>query len=511
MAQDFDGFDANPVPMFVFDMETLCIVAANPAAAELYGWPQAEMRGLSVLELRPPGDREKLLAHLRLPAAERPTRGIWVHRHRGGTRMHVEVRAADVAYGGRAARLVVARDVSESELTNARVHLIAQAMSDAAYDCDVLSGDLWFSDGFATNFGFTADTVPTTLDQWAALVHPDERVGVHGSLDAAIAGGASSWVEEYCFQRGDGTYTEVLDRGYIQRDGHGTAARMVGGMIDRRPQRLLSPRLRLFERAVEASTSGILIADAGRPAFPIAYANPAFEHITGYRADEVEGRAFDFLQAFDPQQAGAAVVRDALQAMTDVQVSSQGTRRDGSAFWYEYRITPMRDSDGRVSHLLGVITDTSERQRHAQQLQWRSTHDVLTRLPNRHLILEHLAEVVQRARTDGGRVSVLIVDLDGFKLVNDGLGHAAGDRVLCEIALRLHHMLGPRTLIGRSVGDEFVIIVEGDDDMLAEYVASGVHAALIEPVEGDARACKLTASVGYSHFSKRTRVAPKAC
>jgi diguanylate cyclase (GGDEF)-like protein len=193
-------------------------------------------------------------------------------------------------------------------------------------------------------------------------------------------------------------------------------------------------------------------------------------------------------------------VRDALQEMTEVQVDLQGTRSDGSAFWYEYRVSPMRDADGRVSHLLGLLNDTSERQRHAQQLQWRSTHDVLTGLPNRHLVLERVAEAVQRAQDGAGRVSVLIVDLDEFKLVNDELGHATGDRVLCEIALRLHRALGPRALIGRSVGDEFVILLEGEDEMQAEHVAGTVHAVLAEPIDSGARTCNLTASVGYSHF-----------
>ena len=500
VAGDFDAFDASPVAMFVFDAATLCILDANNATAALYGWPRERMRGMSVLDLRPPADREKLLAHLRTPSSQRAASQTWVHRHRDGTPMHVQVSGVDVVYDGRPARLVVARDVSDAERADARVHLIAQAMSDAAYDWNVLNGDLWFSDGFAENFGFAPDAVPTTLDQWSALVHPDERVRVHGSLAAAIDGGASHWVEEYCFQRGDGTYTEVLDRGYIQRDGHGAAVRMVGGMIDRRPARLLSLRLRLLERAVEASTGGILIADAGDPSFPIVYANPAFEQITGYAAHEIEGRAFDFLPAMDPDAPGAAVLREALASMGDAHAALQGTRRDGTAFWYEFRVTPMRDADGRVTHLLGVVTDTSERQRHAQQLEWRSTHDVLTGLPNRHLVLARVAEAVQRAQDTGRRVSVLIVDLDEFKLVNDGLGQAAGDRVLCEIAARLHRAVGPRALLGRSVGDEFVIVLEGDDELQAEHVASAVHGALADPIDGGVRSCKLTACVGYSHF-----------
>ncbi|WP_162823854.1 EAL domain-containing protein [Lysobacter sp. TY2-98] len=500
MTEDFDAFDASPVPMWVFDESTLDILDANTVAAEMYGYDRVAMRSMSILDLRPEAERPHIERYIRSTAGAPRPEAVWLHRHRDGALMHVQIRTSRVTWQGQPARLVVARDVSEVERAQERVHLIAQAVSDAAYDWDVTTGDLWFSDSFATNFGFDSVTLPRDIDAWAALVHPDNRARVGASLAAAIEGTATQWTEEYAFQRGDGSFTDVLDRGYIQRNGHGAPLRMVGGMIDRCPQNLLSTRLRLLERAVESSPSGILIADAMRDGYPVVYANAAFEQITGYAMADIEGRPFDDVQAFDPQQTGSALLRDALEAVTDLHVASQGTRRDGMPFWYELQLTPMRDAEGRVTHVLGLMTDTSERQRHAQQLKWRTTHDVLTGLPNRHLVLEQLAEIVQRAQDENRRVAVLIVDLDEFKLVNDELGHATGDRVLCEIAARLQRVAGPRALIGRSVGDEFVIVLESDDELEVERLASRVHAALAEPLEGAARRCKLSACVGYSHF-----------
>ncbi|HEY4582934.1 MAG TPA: EAL domain-containing protein [Lysobacter sp.] len=499
MAADFNAFDASPVPMWVYDPRTLRILEANAAAAAAYGYEPAAMRSLTLLDLRPASEHERLRAHLRRPRGARDE-GFWLHRHRDGSHMHVQVLVGDITYDGRPARLVVARDVSEVERAQARVQLIAQAVSDAAYDWDMATGRIWFSDSLAINFGFDPAGVPATIDDWTTRLHPDDRDRIAVHLDAAIARGDTYWVDEYCFQRGDGSYTDVLDRGYIQRDGHGRAVRMVGGMIDRRPQRMLSTRLRLLERAVEASASGILVAEAGDPALPIVYANPAFEQITGHAAAEVEGRPFDFLQAQDPDQADAGIVQRALQAGADVQAELQGTRRDGSTFWYDYRITPMRDAQGRITHLLGLMTDTTERRQHALQLQWRARHDVLTGLPNRHFVLERIGELLHRTPGEGVRTSVLIVDLDEFRLVNDGFGHAAGDRVLCEIAARLRRVLGPAALIGRSTGDEFVIVLDGGDELQAERVATRVHAALVEPLESVAERCNLTACIGYSHY-----------
>ena len=497
---EFDAFDACPVPMWAFDLDTLRIVAANEAAVRVYGHPRERLVGMSILELRPPEEAAAIAEYVRRPASARRQGRVWTHLHADGTPMRVAVHSSDIVLAGRPARLVVAHDVSAEALAEERVHLIAGALSDAAYDYDVLTGDVWFSEGFARTLGFDAASMPADVAAWSALVHPDDRARVNASLDAALAGDASGWVEEYGFQRGDGTYTDVLDRGRIQREPHGRAVRMVGAMIDLRPQRLLSTRLRLLERAVEAGSTGLLIADAADPSFPIVYANPAFEHVTGHARDAVEGRPFDFLQAAEADQPGAQVLREALRGMQEAQATLRGTRPDGQPFWCEYRFTPMRDARGDVTHLMALLVDVGERQRHAQQLAWRASHDVLTGLPARQLMLERAAQAVQRAQRENHRVAAVVVDLDGFRLVNDAYGHAAGDQVLVELAARLARIAGSDTVLARSVGDEFVLLIEGSDEMRAELAASAVHIALAEPIRVGDQACKLTACVGYSHY-----------
>lgn len=498
---EIDAFEVSPVPMWVFDLETLRIVAANPAMSRAYGYPRDALLGMSILDLRQSDQHDELLGHVHRPRSERRYPRVWTHRHCDGSPMRVAIDTAEVAFDGRPARLVVAHDVGEQERAEERVHLIARAMSDAAYDYDVASGALWFNECFQINFGFAPEVAPTDIDGWSRLVHPDDYARVAASLAAALEGEDEGWQQEYCFQRGDGTYTDVYERGYIQRDGHGRPIRMVGGMIDLRPQRLLSTRLRLLERAVEAGSTGLLIADASEPGYPIVYANPAFEQITGHAADAVQGRSFDFLQALDPEQPGAQVLAEALRAMREAQAPLRGLRPDGEPYWCDYRFTPMRDARGRVTHLMGLLVDVSERQRHAQQLAWRSTHDVLTGLPNRHLLLDLATQAVQRAQQEAARVAAVVVDLDEFKLVNDEFGHGAGDKVLVELAARLERVAGAGGMLARSVGDEFTLLVENSDEMRAEMLASSVHAVLAEPIDlGGGRRCKLSACVGYSHF-----------
>jgi diguanylate cyclase (GGDEF)-like protein/PAS domain S-box-containing protein len=496
----FDAFDASPAPMWVFDVESLRIVAVNRATLDAYGYTREELLGLDILELRPPAEREALARYVRLPRSERINGRVWIHRHRDGGRMHVAISSRDIELDGRPARLVVACDVSEIERAQERMRLLARAVGDAAYDYDVVDGSVWFSDNFATNFAFDAATAPADVAQWMDGVHPQDIGRISASFDAALAGTTDTWSAEYRYRCGDGSYTDVLDRGYIQRDTQGRALRMVGGMIDLRPQRQLSTRLRLLERAVDAAGTGILIADATRDGFPIVHANPAFESITGHALEAIRGRPFGFLHPADDERPGVREVHQALREMREAQVSLQGTRADGRPFSYDFHVTPMRDAQGQVTHLMGVMIDTSERQRHAQQLAWRTTHDVLTGMPSRHLLLERATAAVQRAQEQDQRVAVLIVDLDEFKLVNDEMGHAAGDKVLCEVSLRLQRAAGSRATIARSVGDEFAILVEGSDDMHAELLASQVHAALAEPIQVGEHRCNLTACVGYSHF-----------
>ena len=144
---------------------------------------------------------------------------------------------------------------------------------------------------------------------------------------------------------------------------------------------------------------------------------------------------------------------------------------------FETRYSPMRGEDGAVTGIVGVATDVSERRRLEKQLEHRAFHDSLTGLPNRDLLADRLGHALASTERRGRKVAVLFLDLDNFKLVNDSLGHDAGDELLVEAASRIGSVLRSKDTVARLGGDEFVVLLE---DVAGEAEATEVAERVIQ-------------------------------
>lgn len=149
------------------------------------------------------------------------------------------------------------------------------------------------------------------------------------------------------------------------------------------------------------------------------------------------------------------------------------------------------------------IAHAIERKRSQARLQHLAAHDPLTGLPNRGRLHEQLAQALERAQRDGEGLALLYLDLDGFKAINDRHGHAAGDRVLCEIAQRLRHGVRHSDTVARLGGDEFVVLLDGADDAAAQALAQQLRATLQRPYAVEAGAAvTLDASIGIALYPR---------
>jgi diguanylate cyclase (GGDEF)-like protein/PAS domain S-box-containing protein len=195
------------------------------------------------------------------------------------------------------------------------------------------------------------------------------------------------------------------------------------------------------------------------------------------------------------------------------QVRYRARHADGGWRWLSRRVTPFRrDAAGRVVELLSVVRDVTDVVEAERLLTHAAMHDHLTGLPNRSLLMQRLDAALERGQRDGREVAVLFCDLDGFKLVNDTGGHAAGDAVLLETARRLELVLRAGDTVARVGGDEFVVIVEPwnrvergdepaavDDRMLAMRVAERIASAMREPIWFAGVPYVVTVSVGIAY------------
>ena len=255
----------------------------------------------------------------------------------------------------------------------------------------------------------------------------------------------------------------------------------------------------VLERAVESARNGVVITDPNRPDNPIVYANPAFERISGYSAEEVLGRNCRFLQRHDTDQPALEEVRMAIREGRECRVVVRNYRKNGALFWQELSISPVRDERRRITHFVGIQDDVTERKLAEERLVHQASHDSLTGLPNRVLFMDGLRDAYSRAQLDGGAtIGVLFLDLDDFKSVNETLGYRAGDRVLAMAAERVEECLRDEDTAARLGGDEFLVLLEGIRSADATGTAEKILEGLREPfVLGEAER-SLTASIGVA-------------
>ncbi|GAA4749502.1 hypothetical protein GCM10023328_35160 [Modestobacter marinus] len=273
----------------------------------------------------------------------------------------------------------------------------------------------------------------------------------------------------------------------------------------------------LLHRALAATTSGVAIADMTAPDQPLVYVNAAFEQLAGLSAAQVLGRNCRFLQGADTDPGTVDRMRLAIREGAEFRatlLNHRGAERE--PWWNEIHLAPVLDATGAVVQYIGVQTDvtarvTAEREllqerdrtrQHLARIEELAYTDPLTALPNRRRFEERMESALWQARLDGTAVALLFLDLDGFKAVNDALGHAAGDELLQVVADRMRHRLRRGDLLARLGGDEFLVGLVGLDPATAAQesarVAAQLQAALTEPVVLCDKTVQVRASVGIS-------------
>jgi diguanylate cyclase (GGDEF)-like protein/PAS domain S-box-containing protein len=259
------------------------------------------------------------------------------------------------------------------------------------------------------------------------------------------------------------------------------------------------------EVIIASLQEGLMVVDRdGR----ITKANEAVADLWGVSLGELVGSRWADLQieVYEPD-GGRAPVGDApvLRALRGEIVRGtlvQVVRRDGTCIWAEVNATPLAEPGGRDHGALSTYADVTERVQRERRMRHEADSDPLTGLANRRALERTLDTAVERARRDGREVAVLLLDLDGFKMLNDRWGHLAGDRALRAVARRLQRCVRERDLVARNGGDEFVIVLPDlqPGAPIARECRARVEAALSAPVRFEGGSTTLGAAIGAATF-----------
>lgn len=287
------------------------------------------------------------------------------------------------------------------------------------------------------------------------------------------------------------------------RDPDGKVLRFTGVIQDITERRLAEQSLRLNQRAVDSSSTGIVIIDALQHDMPIIHVNPAFERMTGYSSDEIVGKNSCLFQNDEGNKPVLTQLKHAFKNHQEGHVLLRNFRRNGEEYWVDLNTAPVRDEHGIITHYVGFQNDCTDRIRYEKELAHQAGHDMLTGLANRSLLVDRLDQALLRGCIDPKVAchAVTFIDLDHFKLINDSLGHSAGDQLLKECACRIASQVDPRDTVARMGGDEFVILLHDvADEVTAVRQIDAILATLNAPFLIDGQKMSVTASAGIALY-----------
>ncbi|HWA95388.1 MAG TPA: PAS domain S-box protein [Terracidiphilus sp.] len=500
-------FEGNPVPMWIHDPETLCLLAVNEAAVRQYGYAEAELLSMTVSQIRSirASDPEQAAD----PSVRNQELHAELHCTKDGSLLDVEAISHDLPFRGKNAVLVAASDVTErtraKKLIEEREKMYRALFEDSpdAYWLMDEKGHLDCNAAALKMFGYSKKTDVTNPADISPPLQPDgtpSSIAVGKKIMAAIQNGAERF--EWLHQRKNGEvfYADVSLAELKLNDRQSLLACVRDISERKKSEAALEFKTALLEAQSETTIDGILVVDeTGR----IVLSNRQF--IAQF------GLPLEMINALEDYPVLHHVMNLVVDADTFIQRVKYLYRhryekgmdelqlKDGRTF--DRYSAPLIDSKGLYRGRIWYFRDITDRKAAEARIQHQAFYDTLTDLPNRALLKDRLAMALANGRRGGRKVAVLFLDLDHFKLINDSLGHSLGDFLLKDVAERLKTCVRDQDTVARVGGDEFVIALSSLEDITdATLTAARIVEALGKRFEVEGHSLSTSCSVGISLF-----------
>ncbi|MGM9516143.1 PAS domain S-box protein [Roseateles sp. DB2] len=320
-------------------------------------------------------------------------------------------------------------------------------------------------------------------------------------IEGVLAGQTQTF--ERSIRRPDGRLGHTLVHYVPDTDARGEVRGIFAVGSDVSTLKTAQRELQLAASVFSATVDAVMVTDAQGLILSV---NPAFTAITGFESADVLGRSADVLGRDDPVLESQA--REAVRAQGHWQGELWRRRKSGEAFlqWLDLSLIPDEASSGAEERLLHVFSDGTERRRRDERLQHLAFHDALTGLANRSLLTERLSRLLGQTHRERRELALMYMDLDGFKAVNDSVGHAQGDALLRQVAARMSTLVRDTDTLARLGGDEFVLLLDqaaGPQEL--EQVAGRLIESVSQPLVLAGQSVVVGVSVGIARFPQHGR------
>jgi diguanylate cyclase (GGDEF)-like protein/PAS domain S-box-containing protein len=513
-------FDLSPDAVIVIDPHDHAvswpIIDCNVAACLMNGFEREELIGnsIDILNLTPGTDAERNAYLCQLREAGH-TKLETYHRRKNGEMFPVEVSTTLITIGERELVVGIDRDITQRRQaeealrqSEERFKLMAWATKDAVWDWDLQKDQIWWGEGLQKIFHYSSETAQTDSEWWFAHIHPEDLAKVNRTIRQAIDGGMEFWSKEYRFQGKDGTYTDIMDRGYILRDDMGNAKRMIGAMIDiserkymesslleankqmrqflnelqahNREIALLNELSRLLQGCQSEEEAYTIIAELSQQLFPrtagalyrLNNLRTLFNAAASWGEPQAIGRMYTPDDCWALRNGQAHLINQdqvepfclhiakplpAVSYCLPLQASGEllGALHVQSSQEADLDQSKRQLVNTVVEQTMLVLSNLKLR----EALREQSIRDALTGVYNRRYMEEALKQQLSRVTRLMHMLGIIMIDIDHFKRFNDTHGHAAGDALLHELGQFLQNNIRGEDIACRYGGEEFILIM----------------------------------------------------
>ncbi|MHB9541386.1 sensor domain-containing phosphodiesterase [Pseudomonas amygdali] len=273
----------------------------------------------------------------------------------------------------------------------------------------------------------------------------------------------------------------------------GELADQFAQVINNHNRRAATNALHLFQRAVEQSANAFLLVNCNGV---VEYVNPSFTAITQYSSDEVSGHKLSELPALENLNQLLLEANSSLTNSNSWQGEFKSRRKNLEPYWGQLSISKVYGDNRELTHYIGIYEDITQSKLAQQRIERLAYTDNLTNLGNRPAFIRNLDE--RFVRDTDTPMSLLLVNIDNFKRINDSLGHQTGDKLLISLARRLRNTLSPSDVLARFASNEFAVLLDNTDQEAGQATASQVLATLDKPMFVDNQLISVTGSVGLA-------------